>query len=329
VTNGISCMGCHDQGMRKAKDEVRAIVLSGRAFQRDTREAVEALYPPHEKMDRVIDDDAKRFADALTRAGLEPTLKFNGVEMINALAKRYEDDVDATLAAAELGLSKAEFAKRSADADRRFKPLIRRLEQGLVPRDQFEAFFVELATDITDDEVVKVVKVAGVAGRPAKAAYAAELSLTSDKDTYQQGDGPTFTILSARECFLTLTNVDEKGEGTVLFPNRFQQDNRIRPNVEVALPGANAPFQYRMKDKGVETVIAVCTEGNKGVDGIKHDFTRSAFTSVPNYTRSVARSIAVEPKGPTPSAAPARPAKAAGAGAEREISRAAIKINVR
>ena len=329
VTNGISCMGCHDQGMRKAKDEVRAIVLSGRAFQRDTREAVEALYPPHEKMDRVIDDDAKRFADALTRAGLEPTLKFNGVEMINALAKRYEDDVDATLAAAELGLSKAEFAKRSADADRRFKPLIRRLEQGLVPRDQFEAFFVELATDITDDEVVKVVKVAGVAGRPAKAAYAAELSLTSDKDTYQQGDGPTFTILSARECFLTLTNVDEKGEGTVLFPNRFQQDNRIRPNVEVALPGANAPFQYRMKDKGVETVIAVCTEGNKGVDGIKHDFTRSAFTSVPNYTRSVARSIAVEPKGPTPSAAPGRPAKAAGAGAEREISRAAIKINVR
>lgn len=325
VTNGISCMSCHDQGMRKAKDEVRANVLSGRAFQRDTREAVEALYPPHERMDRVIEDDAKRFADAMMRAGLEPTLKLNGVEMINAIAKRYEDDVDSTLAAAELGLTKAEFTKRSADADRRFKPLIRRLEQGLVPRDQFEAFFVELATDITDDEIVHV----AAAGRPAKVARGTELSLTSDKDTYRQGDGPQFTILSARECFLTLTNVDEKGEGTVLFPNRFQQDNRIRPNAEVTLPGANAPFQYRMKDKGVETVIAVCTEGNKGVDGIQHDFTRSTFTSIPNYTRSVARSIAVEPKGQAPTAAPARPTKPTGASAGREISRAAIKINVR
>jgi hypothetical protein len=28
-------MGCHDQGMRKAKDEVRAAVLSGRTFPKD------------------------------------------------------------------------------------------------------------------------------------------------------------------------------------------------------------------------------------------------------------------------------------------------------
>ena len=194
-----------------------------------------------------------------------------------------------------------------------------------MPRDQFEAFFVELATDVTDDEIVHV----AAASRPVKGARGAELSLTSDKDTYRQGDSPLFTIVSARDCFLTLTNVDEKGEGTVLFPNRFQQENRVRPNVEVALPGANAPFQYRMKDKGVETVIAVCTDTNKGVDGIQHDFTRSAFTSIPNYTRSVARSIAVEPKGPSPTATHARPTKPAGPAAGREISRAAIKINVR
>jgi hypothetical protein len=35
VTNSISCMGCHDQGMRKAKDEVRAAVLSGRTFPKE------------------------------------------------------------------------------------------------------------------------------------------------------------------------------------------------------------------------------------------------------------------------------------------------------
>ena len=44
--------------------------------------AVEALYPPTEEMDRVIEDDAKRFGAAMVRAGLEP----------DAQAQRRRDD---------------------------------------------------------------------------------------------------------------------------------------------------------------------------------------------------------------------------------------------
>jgi hypothetical protein len=299
VTNGISCMGCHDQGMRKAKDEIRALVLAGRTFDRETRDAVEAMYPPHERMDRMIDDDAKRFADAVARAGLDPTLKLNGVEMINALAKRYEDDIDAQLAAASFGLTKTDFAQAAADAGRKFRPLLRRLEQGTVPFDQFETAYRDLAVDLTDNVLVDV-------GRGAKqeeikqkveeakkvAAKTPDLSLISDKSEYKQGDSPVFTIVASKDCTLTLTDVDEKGEGTVLFPNKFQQNNKIKAGQTVTLPGPDAGFVYRMKDKGVETVIAVCAE-NGEADGIKHDFTRSAFTTVPNYTGSVTRAIAV------------------------------------
>jgi hypothetical protein len=171
VTNGISCMGCHDQGMRKAKDDVRDVVLTGRAFSRETREAVEALYPPTEKMDRVIEEDGKRFTDAMARAGLEPTLKLNGVEMTNALAKRYEDDVDLGLARAELGLAKDEYGRSAVDADRNVKALLRRLEQGAIPRDQFEQHYRELAVSLTDERVVPVA--AAQAAKPATpAAYA-------------------------------------------------------------------------------------------------------------------------------------------------------------
>jgi hypothetical protein len=325
VTNGISCIGCHDQGMRKAKDEVRAAVLSNRVFPKEVRDAVDGLYPASEVMDRFIDEDGKRFTAAMARAGLEPTLKLNGVEMVNALSNRYEGDVDAALAAAELGLTREGFAKAAADADKKFRPLLRRLEQGLVPRDQFEAVFRELAGDVTDEAVVKVAandaKLA-----PPKPGRAVDLSLTSDKDTYRQGDTPIFTVLSSRACFLTLTDVDDKGEGTVLFPNKFQQDNRIKANTEVPFPAATAPFQYRMKDKGVESVIAVCTNHNIGVDGIVHDFKSSNFTTVQDYTRSVARSIAVEAKN---AAAKAAPDKAAAKAADREIYRAAIKLEVK
>ncbi len=45
VTNGISCMGCHDQGFRKAKDDIRAHVENDRTFAKEVRDSVTALYP--------------------------------------------------------------------------------------------------------------------------------------------------------------------------------------------------------------------------------------------------------------------------------------------
>ena len=160
VTNGISCMGCHDQGLRKARDEVRDIVLGSRTLPRDVRDKVEALHPPHARMDALIETDMKRFADAMVRAGLDPALKLNGVEPINALAKRYEDDVDLALAAAELGIDKSRI--KSSSADQKFYALVRRLEQGAVPRDQFELSYRDLAAGMTDQ---KIVRVAGSARR--------------------------------------------------------------------------------------------------------------------------------------------------------------------
>jgi hypothetical protein len=47
---------------------VRELVLQGRTFPKDVRDAVEGLYPRHDKMDALIEGDAKRFADAMKRA---------------------------------------------------------------------------------------------------------------------------------------------------------------------------------------------------------------------------------------------------------------------
>jgi len=266
----------------------------------------------------------------MVRAGLNPTLKLNGIEMVNALSDRYEEDIDIVQAAAEFGLTKDQLVKASEDVGKSLKPLVRRLEQDVVPRDQFETSFRDLATQVTDEQLIQLAanakaaaanaKVAAAVAKPDKAEAKTDLALTSNLDGYKVGDSPVFTIISARDCFLTLTDVDNKGAGTVLFPNKFEQNNFIRAHVRVTFPGANAPYQYRMKDPGVvETVVATCSEHKRGVDGIKHDFKRSAFTSVSDYTRSIARSIAVE--------AVSRPTKPANA--PREISRAAIKIQVR
>jgi hypothetical protein len=343
VTNGVSCMGCHDQGLRRARDEVRDVVLGSRTLPREMRDRVEALHPQHSRMDALIEGDMKRFAEAMTRAGLDPALKLNGIEPVNALAKRYEDDVDLALAAAELGLDKSKL--KSSSADPKFYTLVRRLEQGAVPREQFELSYREMAAAMTDQEVISI---AGQRARERlpEAARTDELSITSDADFYRPGDGPVFTIASTRDCYLTLTNVDEKGEGTVLLPNRFQRDNLIRAGQPLQFPGANAPFQYRTKDKGVENIVAVCTARPDENDGIKHNFAREAFTSVENYTRNLGRALEVVPAGAaaTGSSAPApaavastAPLNAAGAEAKasprpaaaRESFRAAIQVTVR
>ncbi|MFN3349548.1 DUF4384 domain-containing protein [Pseudorhodoplanes sp.] len=345
VVNGLSCMGCHDQGMRKAKDEVRDVVLSGKSFDRKTREAVEALYIPTERMDKIIESDMKRFQDAMYRAGLDPNLKLNGVEMITALAKRYEDDLDLTLAAAEFGFNKEDFEEAAEDAERRFRPLIRRLQQGSIPRDQFENNFRELAKSITDMEEVEV---AGAANGSSVSAARKEvakpvsnegLSLTSDKDVYKVGDTPVFTVVAKRSCFLTLVNLDDKGTATVLLPNKFQQNNAVKAGQEIQFPGPNAPFIFRMQDKGFEQVIATCSE-SKDVDGIKNDFDKAPLTTVKNFTGNVARSVAEDSKrkatraiaieGIKKKGEPATPQNAKPVPADRrDVFRAAIKVEVK
>src|SRR5258708_6274107 len=254
-------------------------------------------------MDEEFTGEGKRYTDAMARAGLDPALKLNGVEMINALAKRYEDDVDFTLAAAEFGLDKQAFRAQAAATDGRFNLMLRRLEQGSGPHDRFRLVCREFAAQLSSLRVVAIPSMATplLLARPLSNN---ELSLTSDADIYNQGDAPVFTIASPRDCYLTLTDVDQKGEGTVLLPNRFQQDNFIRAGVPVQFPGGSAPFKYQMRDPGLETVVAVCSQRSSGADGISHDFTRSAFTSVPNYNAALARAIAVVPATPTAEAAP-------------------------
>ena len=340
VVNGLSCMGCHDQGMRKAKDEVRDLVLAGRSFDKKTREAVEAMYIPSEKMDQILENDTKRFQDAMYRAGLEPSLKLNGVEMITALAKRYEDDMDLTLAAAEFGYTKEDFEEAAEDAERRFRPLIRRLQQGAIPRDQFENNYREMALSITDQEEVKVAGSGDIsAAKVARPVSNEGLSLTSDKDVYQVGDTPVFTVLAKRSCFLTLVNLDDKGTATELLPNKFQPDNAVKAGQEIQFPGPKAPFVFKMQDKGSEQVIATCSE-SKDVDGIKNDFNKAPLTTVKNFTGNVARSVADDSRKKTTRAIaivgtkkqgePTTPQNAKAVPADkRDVFRAAIKVEVK
>ena len=304
VTNGISCMGCHNQGYRKATDDVRKHVLADKTFDKDIREKVEALYPTVEEMNKLIEQDSSGFRAAMRKAGLDPDLDLNGVEMINALSQRFEGDVNLRTAAAEYGVEEKAFAQNLGAAGGTFHRMKRRLEQGVVPRDTFEAGFPTTIAKVSDDEFLDLKtlktkatkKVVKVGGKTKEEKHDFDLSLVSDKSTYNQGDLAVFSVKSAESCHLTLINVDSKGNGTVIFPNKFQKNNFIKGGKELEFPSKKAGFQFRLKDIGTETVIAVCNDTGKTVDGIKHDYKTRSFTPLGNYRNYLTRQIVIEGK---------------------------------
>ncbi len=314
VTNGISCFGCHDQGIRYNKDDVRDHVMATRTFSKETRDTVKALYPDAATMKRLLDEDQATWRAAMERAGLDPSLTLNGVEMINALSDLYErQDLSMRTAAAEFGQLESDFQNALNAAGSEAFALKRRLEQGLVPRDHFEAIYASLVPQVSEAEVLTVAaestqeassdkkeeKPGKVAAKPdAKDRLTSgsfHLSLFSDKSDYVVKDHAVFTVKSEQDCFLTLINVDGKDKATVIFPNKFQQENFLKADKEFQFPGKKAKFKFQLQDPGKETVVALCTKTKAAAKNIKHDFAKNAFTSLGDYEKFASRAIKVVP----------------------------------
>jgi hypothetical protein len=303
VINGLSCMGCHDAGIKKAKDDIRPFIENDHGVDLAVRDAVKALYPERAKMDEVLNGDLRHFAAAMASAGLDVSLKLNGVEMVNSLAKRYEEDLSLRRAAAEFGYMPEKLKENLSQAGDEGLQLYRRLEQGNVPRDSFESEFRRLIEHSTDEQLINVAALDySAAGQkplynapsPTLATGKLQLALYSDKTRYNADDRVALTVQSTKDCYLTLIDINQKGAATVLLPNDFQRDSRIRAGVPTGFPGANAGFAFQVapSDKGPERVLAVCDVTQQNPLSIIHDFASSKFTEIPNF---VNRTLVVAP----------------------------------
>ena len=114
VVNGLSCMACHDDGMRRDfVDEVRA----GNSLAGEAGIKVDRLFPTRATMDRFLDEDNERFLKAL-KASTGPFLQVGAAsdkaiesfdEPIGSLARRHLlQDMDLADVAAELFLDDPE-----------------------------------------------------------------------------------------------------------------------------------------------------------------------------------------------------------------------------
>ncbi|MBR6435675.1 MAG: DUF4384 domain-containing protein, partial [Thermoguttaceae bacterium] len=90
--------------------------------------------------------------------------------------------------------------------------------------------------------------------------FAVKTSVDHENHIYKEGEFMTVTVESTRSGRLYLFYKDAGGNVTVLFPNKFHQDNQIEANTPLVIPDDAMAFQLQTQPPfGQEVLQAVVT----------------------------------------------------------------------
>ena len=207
VHNGISCIGCHTEGMKTFEDDVRAVVMRGP----ESAAKVQALrlYVEKAKMDALLAEDTQTYRRALEATGGV----FGGIEPVYRFYKAFEGPVDAVHAAAAVGLEMDAFIAKIRE-----KPSLQRLglrtlesNNGNVKRDAWTSNFSDVVSALNSPDSVGPRPVVPVDDlRPGAQISIPDVNLRA---TVESALGkPAGTLITAADMErLTHLVADEKG----------------------------------------------------------------------------------------------------------------------
>ncbi len=107
VRNGLSCIGCHTEGMKTFEDQVRPAIESNTNPPYDKAQALR-LYVEQTEMDSLVNADMEHYRGALEATGGV----FGGIEPVSRFHEAFHAPVDAAYAAAVVGLQTETFLER-------------------------------------------------------------------------------------------------------------------------------------------------------------------------------------------------------------------------
>ncbi|MGH1418257.1 MAG: DUF4384 domain-containing protein [Hyphomicrobiaceae bacterium] len=208
--------------------------------------------------------------------------KLLGLDLISGLARRGALPVDLEIGAAELGLTREALAKRLDQVTGPARAAARYLaRRGVLKRATFS-------------RVAREVVYGSAEALPLEPS--GELFLWTDKLHYKAGDLAVVHAATSTTCFLTVFGVDGNGNTTVLFPNDFDQNNKLVPGREIMVPEPTAPFQLRINNTAPESIVGVCTPQTRNPPAVRHTFERQRFTILGKWENFLDTSLKTERK---------------------------------
>ena len=150
VRNGLSCIGCHTQGMKKFTDSVRAAVEQDENPPYNKEQALR-LYPEQSVLDELVEKDTIRFQQALEKIGgpfadeasRQRFFKRHENEPVQRFHELFQSPLDASHAAAAVGLETEAFLTQIREKQRLKNLGLQTLidENGTVKRDAWTSNF--------------------------------------------------------------------------------------------------------------------------------------------------------------------------------------------
>ena len=156
VYNGISCIGCHTDGIKPFTDDVRAVIQAAQDTIYDKDYALR-LYVEQPVMDILVEGDTERFITALTKTGNSS----GGIdEPISRFHETYNSYLDAAHAAAAVGLLKNMFlSKIQENVNLQSFGLQVLVEGGVVKRDTWTSNFDAIVFALNPPVVASILDV--------------------------------------------------------------------------------------------------------------------------------------------------------------------------
>lgn len=233
VRNALSCIRCHDQGIKAFKDSVRPAVESMPGNLGFSRSEVLKLYPKQEELSGYFKTDGGRFMSALEKVLGHP----QKVEPLAPVTRRFlEDPIALTTAAGELGLMKtgdlgAIFRSRQFAA----LGLVPLASQSAVRRDTWEDYFDQIVRELgLGDAIVSLD--ANTRNDYAPLGHGPDIKITTTKNSRTFSAGDQIAVLVTNqgksEVCVELVGTGTKGEKVVLVPAGV----RLSPGSSIRFP---------------------------------------------------------------------------------------------
>ena len=145
VEAGVSCMSCHVTGILPKADQVLDhLVKNPKAFKRDEADVVRALYPGKDAALKLMEADAKKYADAVAKTGA----KVSRFEAVSTITLKYEAAIDLAEGASEVGLTADAFRGRISQSDALVKHVGALRAGGTVTRQLWVQAFGDIAREL-------------------------------------------------------------------------------------------------------------------------------------------------------------------------------------
>ena len=285
IINGVSCVSCHDRGMKPENrrqlvglDRIRAATADNfRRFDEDARLQIQELYPEGKVIADLMRSDRKRFAEAMDRAGIPETKD----EPVRALFNQFIADLDLNAVAAELGMEASELEQK-LNADSETRVMLSRLQDEGIKRQLFldayrtivrltgigsvvpsnplaVPFFGNVLSDEAENKWSQPETQTGIRlldQEHHSGDFQIRLTTLNDQRHFRDGEELKIELTANEDCYVSLFSVDSTGDVMLLVPNQWHPEGLpLKANRQTAFPTATMGFSFFAQSPHGKTLL--------------------------------------------------------------------------